>query len=242
MKQQKSIRAIALSVTILFTVGCQQASIPTDSVSNKEDQSFQTNEAPQTSTNSVKQNSANSLTSSESNPSSQINQEKPTNEVNTENNLDTLVKQDTGSSLTGKVSDLDGLITDLNGRVTANEIVIPLPADILFDFDKANIRNNAIPTLEKLEQVIANSDTESIQINGHTDSKGSEPYNLQLSQARAKAVATWLSDNTGISSDRLKTKGYGESQPVANNQTPDGKDNPEGRTKNRRVEVIISKK
>ena len=145
----------------------------------------------------------------------------------------------TGSSLTGEVSDLEGLIKDLNGRVSESEIVVPLPSDVLFDFDRADIKEEAIPTLRKLQQAISELNPEQIQIKGHTDSKGSEDYNLQLSQKRAEAIAAWLLNNTDISGDRLISQGYGETQPVAENQKPNGEDNPEGRAKNRRVEVII---
>ncbi len=145
----------------------------------------------------------------------------------------------TESSLTGNVSDLEALIKDLNARVSESEIVVPLPSDVLFDFDRADIREEAIPTLRKLEQAISELNPEQIQINGYTDSKGSETYNLQLSQKRAEAVATWLLNNTELSGDRLKAQGYGETQPVAENQKPNGEDDPEGRAKNRRVEIII---
>ena len=92
---------------------------------------------------------------------------------------------------------------------------------------------------KKLAQAISKLKLKMIQIAGHTDSKGSDEYNLQLSQQRAEAVAAWLVNNTNMTSDRLISKGYGETQPVADNQKPNGEDNPEGRAKNRRVEVII---
>ena len=75
----------------------------------------------------------------------------------------------------------------------------------------------------------------SIQINGHTDSLNSETYNLDLSTRRAKTVYDYLIAK-GISSERLKWKGYGESMPLTNNTTE------EGRAMNRRVEFIVLKK
>ena len=72
-----------------------------------------------------------------------------------------------------------------------------------------------------------------IQIIGHTDSKGSDEYNQGLSQRRSSAVATYLSGQ-GITSSRLSTKGMGETDPVASNETEDG------RAQNRRVEFVIT--
>jgi outer membrane protein OmpA-like peptidoglycan-associated protein len=149
---------------------------------------------------------------------------------------------DYGSKLTAEVSDLQGLITDLGGRVTDREIIVDLPADVLFDFDKADIRPDAFPTLEKLARLIKQSGDGVIQVNGHTDSIGADAYNLALSERRAASVVTWLTTNGGISAGRLEAKGFGKTHPVAANRNPDGLDNPEGRQKNRRVEVIIPRK
>jgi outer membrane protein OmpA-like peptidoglycan-associated protein len=152
---------------------------------------------------------------------------------------------DYGSKLTADVSDLEGLISDLNARVTDREIIVDLPADVLFDFDKADIRSEAVTTLEKLARLIKQSGQSGgvvIQVNGHTDSIGADAYNTTLSERRAASVVQWLTTNAGIAPGRLQAKGYGESRPVAQNTNPDGSDNPEGRQKNRRVEVIIPRK
>ena len=149
---------------------------------------------------------------------------------------------DYGSKLTADVSDLEGLISDLNARITEREIIVDLPADVLFDFDKAEIRSDAEPTLEKLGRLIKHSGEGMIQVNGHTDSVGSDLYNATLSERRAAAVVGWLTTNAGIGAGRLSAKGYGESRPVAMNTNPDGSDNPAGRQKNRRVEVVIPRK
>ena len=150
------------------------------------------------------------------------------------------LQRNTGSFLTGSVSDLNGLVTELEGRVTETEIVINLPADVLFDFDRADILPAAVPVLEKLARLINSTQHEVVQINGHTDSKGSGDNNLILSRHRAAAVKAWLVEN-GTAPDRLQTVGYGENQPLAKNQMPNGTDNLQGRAKNRRVEVIIRK-
>lgn len=78
-----------------------------------------------------------------------------------------------------------------------------------------------------------------VEISGYTDSKGTEEYNLKLSQSRAQAVVTYLLGK-GIPADRMTAKGYGESHPDAANQKPDGSDDPAGRQLNRRVELKIT--
>ncbi|MGC1310309.1 MAG: OmpA family protein [Phormidesmis sp.] len=164
------------------------------------------------------------------------NQGKPSN-LGSANSL----QRDTGSALTASVSDLNGLVSDLGGQVTETEIVVDLPADVLFDFDKADIRQDAVPTLEKLARLIGTTHSQSVQINGHTDSKGSDDYNMELSQGRADSVGAWLIEKGGIEAGRLQTVGYGETKPVAKNELPSGADDPAGRAKNRRVEIIILK-
>jgi len=124
-------------------------------------------------------------------------------------------------------------------KVSGTDIVIDLSTDILFDFNKSEIKPEAAPDLIRLAQVIRNSKTMKILLTGFTDSVGSEAYNLSLSSRRAISVKNWLIDKGGISSTRLATKALGETQPVAPNTLPDGSDNPAGRTKNRRVEIRI---
>jgi outer membrane protein OmpA-like peptidoglycan-associated protein len=126
-----------------------------------------------------------------------------------------------------------------NERNTATETIIDLSADILFDFDKSTIRPDAIPTLIRLARLIRPSRSSSIQLNGFTDSIGSDEYNMGLSERRADAVKQWLVSKGSVDAGRLQTKGYGKSQPIAPNTNPDGSDNPAGRQKNRRVEVRV---
>lgn len=160
-----------------------------------------------------------------------------------QDNLDSDARSenDAGRPLTARVSDLSALVEDLGGRVTEQEITVPLPADVLFDFDEAELRADALPTLQRLAELIQTVGDGTIQIEGHTDSKGEEAYNQPLSERRAKAVADWLS-RQGISAERIRSRGLGESKPVAENTNADGSDNPEGRQQNRRVEVIIERK
>jgi photosystem I P700 chlorophyll a apoprotein A2 len=147
---------------------------------------------------------------------------------------------DQGETLTASVSDLSGLISDLGGKQTAAGLVINFNADVLFDFDKADLKPEARPTLEKLAQVVKQATKSRVQINGYTDAKGDDQYNLKLSQQRAQAIADWLRTNASGTPGQTQVKGYGEANPVAPNTKPDGSDNPDGRQQNRRVEVIIS--
>lgn len=127
----------------------------------------------------------------------------------------------------------------LNERNTAKETIIDLSTDILFDFNKAEIKPEAFPTLLRLAQYLRNSDRGMIQLNGFTDAIGSSEYNLGLSGRRATAVKQWLVAKGGVSARRLQTRGLGEAQPVAPNTNPDGTDSPSGRQKNRRVEIRL---
>jgi outer membrane protein OmpA-like peptidoglycan-associated protein len=111
-------------------------------------------------------------------------------------------------------------------------------ADALFDFDKANLRLDAEETLAAAAPEIAKLGGKPARIEGHTDAKGSDAYNLKLSEARATTVREWLAGR-GIVPASTPIKGFGKSNPVAPNTTVDGKDDPQGRQKNRRVEVVF---
>lgn len=136
---------------------------------------------------------------------------------------------------------IDSVIEDLGGKVVGREIRLELAADVLFDFNKYDLRPVAIPTLEKVADVIKGFPKSSVRIEGHTDSVGSDEYNVKLSDQRAGSVKTWLQNSGGIEGQRMSTKGWGESKPVASNIKKDGSDDPEGRQKNRRVEIVITK-
>lgn len=130
-------------------------------------------------------------------------------------------------------------LTDLQAQKTNKEIRINLPENILFDFDEYNLRSRAKPTLQKLSVLINNYQNAPVSIYGHTDSKGGNTYNQKLSENRARSVKDYLTRNFGVDGNRLQAQGFGESQPIAPNTNPDGSDHPQGRQKNRRVEVII---
>jgi outer membrane protein OmpA-like peptidoglycan-associated protein len=76
-----------------------------------------------------------------------------------------------------------------------------------------------------------------VQVDGHTDAVGEDAANLELSTRRAEAVKRWLSTEGGVAESRIRTTGYGESAPVAQNTTPSGADDPDGRAQNRRVVI-----
>ncbi|MEE4376411.1 MAG: OmpA family protein [Candidatus Competibacteraceae bacterium] len=119
--------------------------------------------------------------------------------------------------------------------------VITVATDILFDFDKADIRPDAEVALQQIAGVLQKRYADQqFTIHGHTDSKGSDSYNRALSQRRAGAVSTWLARN-GIAAERAGIEAHGESQPVAPNENTDGSDNPTGRQQNRRVEIVVQR-
>jgi outer membrane protein OmpA-like peptidoglycan-associated protein len=141
--------------------------------------------------------------------------------------------------LKANVQDLAKAMTDLGAQIRQTEIRVALPGDVLFDFDKTNLKPAAEETLKKLATIIRSKSKGSVLINGYTDSKGNDSYNQKLSEGRANSVKQWLTTQGGISTVALQTKGFGKANPVAPNVRPDGSDNPDGRAKNRRVEVII---
>jgi outer membrane protein OmpA-like peptidoglycan-associated protein len=150
--------------------------------------------------------------------------------------------------IAGKVLDLVYRIEDMGGKVqalevkeSATEVRIELAADVLFDFDKAVILPKAQPTLKQAAQVIREKARGPVRIEGHTDAKGSDTYNQRLSERRAEAVQSWFIQKEGLGNVPFTTKGFGARRPVAPNNKPDGSDDPEGRQKNRRVEIIMKK-
>jgi outer membrane protein OmpA-like peptidoglycan-associated protein len=124
---------------------------------------------------------------------------------------------------------------------SSTTIEVVLPADILFDFDKADIRDSAASTLHDLAQIIREKAHGPVAVQGYTDSVGGDAYNQKLSDRRAAAVKNWLTSHEALTAKMLSTVGFGSRNPVAPNRRPDGSDDPEGRQQNRRVSVLIRK-
>jgi outer membrane protein OmpA-like peptidoglycan-associated protein len=148
---------------------------------------------------------------------------------------------DGGIEAVGKTLGLEGALKELKAEVTAAEIKIDLAADVLFDFDKASIKKEAEPSLQNLATVLKANPGAAVTIEGHTDAKGADAYNQTLSEQRAASVKQWLVANAQVNGATIATRGWGKSNPVAHNAKPDGSDDPEGRAKNRRVQIVVRK-
>ncbi|MFH1005238.1 MAG: OmpA family protein [Bacteroidota bacterium] len=107
--------------------------------------------------------------------------------------------------------------------------------NIFFDFDKATLRSESTAELERLIKFLTDIPSMKIEISGHTDSKGADEYNMKLSQSRAQSVVDYVTQH-GIDKNRITAKGYGETRPIAGNDTD------EGRQLNRRTEFEILSK
>lgn len=153
--------------------------------------------------------------------------------------ITTLVDHTTGiegfaTRLAARETSLEDRLTGLGAEITETEVTIRLPGAVLFDFDSSVIRVDAERTLLELAEVLKAYTGRAVRIEGHTDSISSDRYNQKLSEQRAASVRDWLVAHA-VETGRLRTLGHGESRPVADNNTP------AGRQLNRRVEVIIEK-
>lgn len=153
--------------------------------------------------------------------------------------MTTLVDRRTGvagfaSAIAAKETGVDERLARLQAEQTATEVRIRLAGSVLFDFDSAAIRPDAERTLADVVAVLESYAGRPIRVEGHTDSIASDEYNQKLSLRRADAVAKWFAAH-GVKASRMKTAGFGESKPIADNATP------EGRQQNRRVEIVVEK-
>lgn len=110
--------------------------------------------------------------------------------------------------------------------------------NVLFDFDSYKLREESFDELDRLVAMMQTDTGAIIEIWAHTDFKGTDEYNMELSENRAKSVVEYLLGK-GIAKTRASYKAFGRSQPIAPNENPDGTDNPEGRQLNRRIEVKV---
>jgi outer membrane protein OmpA-like peptidoglycan-associated protein len=116
-------------------------------------------------------------------------------------------------------------------RDTERGVVVNLP-DVLFALGKAELTPEAITTVTAIADILKLAPTRALAVEGHTDDVGTIDYNYKLSDSRGKRVAQEL-ETAGVPSSRISTKAFGETTPIATNRTE------EGRTRNRRVEIII---
>jgi outer membrane protein OmpA-like peptidoglycan-associated protein len=131
------------------------------------------------------------------------------------------------------VDDEDGCPDEGASGVEVSEGEIEIEDRVFFDTDRATIKQKSYIVLEEVASALeANAEIEKVRIEGHTDADGRDLYNLALSQRRSNAVREFLVDR-GVDPSRLESKGYGEAEPIASNDTE------EGRRKNRRVEMTI---
>ncbi len=125
--------------------------------------------------------------------------------------------------------DDDGCPDELPEEIEEFNGVIP---GIQFDFNKATIKKESEPTLDKAAGVLRKFSTIKVKITGHTDNVGDEEFNQKLSEDRAASVKQWLIDH-GVDEERISTEGFGDKQPIASNDTE------EGRAQNRRIEFQV---
>lgn len=133
-------------------------------------------------------------------------------------------------------------VVELNRVIeSTKEVTIELPADVLFDFDKSDIRPDAADALKQAANILRERAKGPVRVEGHTDAKGKPDYNQKLSEARANSVKKWLTEKEGLAKMNFSIKGFGATKPAAPNTNPDGSDNPDGRQKNRRVALVFGK-
>jgi outer membrane protein OmpA-like peptidoglycan-associated protein len=123
-------------------------------------------------------------------------------------------------------------LNDLQAKQTDRGMVMTL-SDVLFDTGKATLKAGAARDLDRLAQALKDNQSTRVKIEGYTDSVGSDSYNQELSERRARAVADAL-QSRGVPADRYQIEGLGKEFPVATNDTP------AGRQQNRRVEIVFS--
>jgi outer membrane protein OmpA-like peptidoglycan-associated protein len=140
-----------------------------------------------------------------------------------------------GSVMDRNESELRAQLQGTGVSVTrvGNQIVLNMPSDITFNVDQDAVKADFYPVLNSVALVLKKYKSTLVDVYGHTDSTGSEQHNFDLSQRRAISVANYLGSQ-GVDSRRFAVTGFGETRPIASNDTK------EGRAKNRRVEIQLS--
>ena len=127
------------------------------------------------------------------------------------------------------------MISPAEGQVflnSTNDVVLRL-SGLSFDIGKAYIKETHVPVLEKVKEIIKLFPNAKVVVEGHTDGTGNATTNMLLSEKRAFAIMQYLRQTMLLSTDQIKSMGYGAEKPIATNQTKDG------RTQNRRIDVVI---
>jgi outer membrane protein OmpA-like peptidoglycan-associated protein len=138
-----------------------------------------------------------------------------------------------GHQMDKQAEEIKKTVPDAKVERVGEGIVVEFSSNVLFGFDKAGLSTEAKKSLDKLVTVLGTYPETDIEVQGHTDSKGSEAYNMDLSIQRASAVAGYL-NTKGINYQRSSLRGFGETVPKYDNTTADG------RSQNRRVEFVIT--
>ena len=142
------------------------------------------------------------------------------------------------SSTTKTTVEKPTLKPESSANQNTNELSVIVEKMVNFEFDRTDITDQYRTDLDVLIDMVQKYPKYKIEITGHTDSRGSEAYNMRLSKQRAQVVADYLIEK-GVKKEQLIVLGYGEERPIAPNSNPDGSDNPNGRFKNRRTEIKL---
>ena len=143
------------------------------------------------------------------------------------------IRLDADQNVITLINEIDEII-----KIAENENFII--SKVLYEYRSAKINEDAAKELDKLVIILKKNKDIGVELSSHTDSKGSDSYNMELSQKRADAAVEYVVSK-GIDPSKIIAKGFGETEPVAPNELPNGKDNPEGRAKNRRTEFKVIK-
>lgn len=138
-----------------------------------------------------------------------------------------------GHKMDKQAAEIKNTVPDAKVERVGEGIVVEFSSNVLFGFDSSNLSADAKTNLDKLVKILNVYPDTDIEVQGHTDSKGSQSYNQNLSEKRAGAVSGYLYTK-GILNTRIRTKGFGENMPKYDNNTEDG------RSQNRRVEFLIT--
>lgn len=138
-----------------------------------------------------------------------------------------------GHQMDKQADEIKKTVPDAKVERVGEGIVVEFSSNVLFGFDKSNLSNDAKTNLNKLVTVLNGFPDTDIEVQGHTDSKGSDAYNQTLSEERAGVVSNYLTGK-GIAHNRLTIRGFGENSPKYSNDTK------EGQMQNRRVEFLIT--